>query len=134
MNPVVHFELPAEDTKRIAEFYAKVFGWKTKQFGADMGNYVMAYTTETDEKGMTKKPNEINGGFYQKSKPEQVTNIVIQVEDIRAAMRKVEAEGGTVIGGMTKAGEPDVVKGVGEFISIKDTEGNLVSIMQAAAK
>ena len=33
MNPVVHFEMPAEDRKRMAEFYTKVFGWKTEQLG-----------------------------------------------------------------------------------------------------
>ncbi len=31
MNPVVHFEMPAEDRKRMADFYAKVFGWKTQR-------------------------------------------------------------------------------------------------------
>ena len=29
MNPVVHFEMPAVDRKRMCEFYTKVFGWKT---------------------------------------------------------------------------------------------------------
>jgi len=28
MDPVVHFEMPAEDRKRMADFYANVFGWK----------------------------------------------------------------------------------------------------------
>jgi hypothetical protein len=41
MNPVVHFEMPAEDRKRMADFYTKVFGWKTQQLGEDMGNYVL---------------------------------------------------------------------------------------------
>jgi predicted enzyme related to lactoylglutathione lyase len=27
MNPVVHFEMPANDRKRMADFYTKVFGW-----------------------------------------------------------------------------------------------------------
>lgn len=50
MNPVVHFEMPAEDRKRMADFYTKVFGWKTQQLGEDMGNYVLATTTDSDEK------------------------------------------------------------------------------------
>ena len=52
MNPVVHFEMPAEDRKRMADFYTKVFGWKIQQLGEDMGNYVVATTTESDENGM----------------------------------------------------------------------------------
>jgi uncharacterized protein len=54
MNPVVHFEMPAEDRKRMADFYTKVFGWKTQQLGEDMGNYVLAITTDSDEKGPQK--------------------------------------------------------------------------------
>jgi predicted enzyme related to lactoylglutathione lyase len=43
MNPVVHFEMPAEDRKRMADFYTKVFGWKTQQLGEDMRNYILIY-------------------------------------------------------------------------------------------
>ena len=32
MNPVVHFEMPAEDKNRMADFYTKAFGWKTQTF------------------------------------------------------------------------------------------------------
>jgi uncharacterized protein len=38
MNPIVHFEMPAEDKKRIAKFYSKAFGRKTKQLGPEMEN------------------------------------------------------------------------------------------------
>jgi len=27
MNPVVHFEMPYTDNKRVAKFYKNVFGW-----------------------------------------------------------------------------------------------------------
>ncbi len=30
MNPVVHFEMPAKDRKRMAGFYSEVFGWKAQ--------------------------------------------------------------------------------------------------------
>ena len=33
MNPVVHFEMPAEDSKRMSEFYTKTFGWKANDMG-----------------------------------------------------------------------------------------------------
>ena len=81
MNPVCHFEMPAEDRKRMSGFYSKVFGWKTQETGPEMGNYVLATTTETDKKGMIKKPGAINGGFYQKTE-DQMSNhpsIVIEV-------------------------------------------------------
>ena len=50
MNPVVHFEMPAEDRKRMAGFYTNVFGWKIRQLGPEMGNYMVVSTSETDEK------------------------------------------------------------------------------------
>lgn len=68
MNPVVHFEMPAEDRKRMAGFYTDVFGWKTNLMGEDMGNYVTVSTTETDDKGRPKTPGTINGGFFPKRK------------------------------------------------------------------
>jgi predicted enzyme related to lactoylglutathione lyase len=96
MNPVVHFEMPAEDRKRMADFYTKVFGWKTQQLGEDMGNYVLATTTDSDENGRPKKPGAINGGFFQKTddKPAQYPSVVIAVEDIREHMTKAEKSGG----------------------------------------
>ena len=36
MNPVVHFEMPAEDRKRMAEFYTRAFGWRTQMLGPEM--------------------------------------------------------------------------------------------------
>jgi predicted enzyme related to lactoylglutathione lyase len=30
MYPIVHFEMPAEDKKRMSEFYTKTFGWQTQ--------------------------------------------------------------------------------------------------------
>jgi predicted enzyme related to lactoylglutathione lyase len=125
MNPVVHFEMPAEDRKRMAEFYTKAFGWRTQMLGEDMGNYVLATTTDSDEKG-PKKPGAINGGFFTKTKemPAQYPSVVIAVDDIKAAMKKVTDARGKVLG------EPMEIPGVGLYVSFFDTEGNRVSMLQ----
>jgi uncharacterized protein len=126
MNPVVHFEMPAEDRTRMADFYTRVFGWKTQQLGEDMGNYVIATTTDSDEKGSPKKPGAINGGFFQKTndRPAQYPSVVIAVDDIKAHMTKVERSGGKVLG------EPMEIPGIGLYVSFFDTEGNRVSMIQ----
>jgi predicted enzyme related to lactoylglutathione lyase len=129
MNPVVHFEMPAEDRKRMAAFYGKVFGWQTQMLGPEMGNYVVVTTTETDENGRPKKPGAINGGFLTKTKNTQYPSVVIAVDDIREAMKEVEAAGGKVLGGQTP-GKPDEIPGVGLYASFIDTEGNRVSLLQ----
>jgi predicted enzyme related to lactoylglutathione lyase len=84
MNPVVHFEMPYEDKNRMADFYTKAFGWKHQMLGADMGDYVVAQTGETDDKGMLQKPGMINGGFYKKPEDPmgQAPSVVIAVDDI----------------------------------------------------
>lgn len=64
MNPVVHFEMPAEDRKRMSEFYTTAFGWQTQQLGEEMGGYVLTGTTPGDQEGNPTTPGNINGGFY----------------------------------------------------------------------
>ncbi len=128
-NPVVHFEMPAQDSKRMSDFYAKAFGWQTKQLGPEMGNYILATTTDSDDKGVPKKPGTINGGFFVKTDKNQVPGVVIQVEDIKDAMKKVETAGGKVLGGQ-KSKDPDDMPGVGLFVNVRDPEGNKVTLMQ----
>ena len=130
MNSVVHFEMPAEDKGRMRKFYESVFGWQTKQLGKDMGEYVLATTTETDENRMVRAPGTINGGFFQKAGPGQQARITIAVDDIRQAMKDVEAAGGKVLGGMQKPGEPDEIPGVGLYATFIDSEGNHLSMLQ----
>ena len=110
MNPVVHFEMPTEDRKRIADFYTRVFGWRMQMLGPEMGNYVVVTTTEPDEKGRPKKPGAINGGFFQKSddKPSQYPGVVIAVEDIKEHAKKVAAAGGTAGAVLNAANEAAV--------------------------
>jgi uncharacterized protein len=90
-----------------------------------MGNYVLATTTDSDEKG-PKKPGAINGGFFQKTddKPAQYPSVVIAVDNIREHMMKVEKSGGKVLG------EPLDIPGIGLYVSFFDTEGNRVSMIQ----
>jgi uncharacterized protein len=129
MNPVVHFEMPAEDRKRMSEFYTRAFGWKTQQLGSEMAEYVLVTTTESDNNG-PKNPGAINGGFYQKTKdmPAQFPSVVIAVDDIKDAVKKVTNAGGKVLG------EPMEIPGVGQYVSFFDTEGNRVSMLQPAPR
>jgi hypothetical protein len=125
MNPVVHFEMPAEDRKRMADFYTNVFGWKAQMLGAEMGDYVLVTTSDVDENGRPKDAGMINGGFYPKrddSNPHP--SVVIAVDDIKESMKEIVETGGQVIG------EPVEIPGIGFYISFIDTENNRVGLLQ----
>lgn len=125
MNAVVHFEMPYDSGDRVAKFYESAFGWEMKNMGPDMGHYVLAMTTESTPMG-PKKPGAINGGFFKKNPewPMQHPSVVISVNDIRQAMTKVGSAGGAVLG------EPMDIPGVGQYVSITDSEGNRVGMLQ----
>jgi hypothetical protein len=125
MDPVVHFEMPYDNRDRMAKFYATAFGWQTQMLGQEMGNYVIATTTETDENG-PKRAGAINGGFYGRrpDQPADHPTIVVAVNDIRDTLKKIEGAGGKV------HGEPMPIPGVGQYASFTDTEGNRVAVLQ----
>lgn len=125
-NPVVHFEMPYKDIDRVSKFYTSAFGWGMDHLGAEMGEYVMATTTEIDKDNMVLTPGNINGGFFAVNPdwPAQYPSVVIEVPDINEAMQKVRDAGGEVLG------EPMDIPGIGTYVSFLDTEGNRVSIMQ----
>ena len=121
MNPVAHFEMPYDDRERMAKFYRDAFGWQTRMLGEAMGNYVL----ESDESG-PKRPGAINGGFFARKPdwPVQHPSLVIAVDDIQVAIKKVAEAGGKVLG------EPVEIPGIGQYVSFVDTEDNRVSMLQ----
>jgi predicted enzyme related to lactoylglutathione lyase len=125
MNPVVHFEIPYQDPQRMAKFYHAAFDWQTQPLGEESGNYVLATTTETDDRG-PKRAGAINGGFFPKKDdwPAQYPSVVIAVDDIAQSMKKVAQAGGKVLG------EPMDIPGIGQYVSFNDPEGNRVSMLQ----
>lgn len=125
-NPVVHFEMPYENSERLTKFYTQAFGWQMRKLGSEMGDYVTAATTETDQNRMVKTPGTINGGFFPKKPdwPAQYPSVVIAVDDIKEAMKNVTGAGGKVLG------EPMEIPGIGQYVSFTDSEGNRVSILQ----
>lgn len=124
MNPVVHFEMPAVNKKRVKKFYESAFGWKMEQLGSKMGDYILATTTPVDKNQMHLKKGAINGGFFQKGKDGTIPHLVISVDDLKKHMQIVKKEGGKIIG------KPMDIPGVGNFVMCKDTEGNRVGMLQ----
>ena len=129
-SPVVHFEMPAKDNKRVSQFYTEAFGWQMNQLGAEMSNYLLAGTTPTDENQMTQKPGEINGGFftYEDKPGMNVPHVVIQVENVDENIEAVKNAGGTI------TSDKMPIPGIGTYVSFTDTEGNHVGMLQPPQK
>jgi len=136
MNPVVHFEMPAKDKARAKTFYESAFGWEMKQLDADMGGYMVATTVQTDENRMPKHPGAINGGFFDYADKEgfREPHLVMSVENLEASIEKVKAAGGTILGGSNpnkqSPEEPDDIPGIGRHVSFRDSEDNLVGMLE----
>jgi predicted enzyme related to lactoylglutathione lyase len=115
-------------SKRLIEFYSKVFGWDMTSMGESMANYILAGTTETENMQST-KPGEINGGFFESSEENNKYPLVtIKVEDMKEAMEAVKAAGGKVLSG------PHDIPGVGQYTSFQDSEDNRVSLLQPLSR
>ncbi len=126
MNPVVHFEMPYENRERLVKFYTQAFGWQMQELGKDTGDYVTAATTETDENRTVKSPGAINGGFVPK-KPDwlaQYPSVVIAVDKIKEAMKKVADASGRVLG------EPIEIPGIGQYVSFIDLDFMSTNLLQ----
>lgn len=129
-NPVIHFEMPYEDAARVSAFYTAAFGWQMNPTPPEMGGYVTAATAETDANRMVKTPGTINGGFYNKkmSQASPMPSVVISVDDIHAAIKAIKDAGGKMVS------QPQEIPMIGMWAVFTDSEGNRVSILQAAPR
>ncbi len=123
-DPVVHFELPADDLERAQGFYREAFGWDFRSV-PQMG-YLLVSTTPRDEQGNLQQHGAINGGILPRQKPITAPLVTIQVPSIDEALQRVERLGGAPAIGRQAVGT------MGFAAYFKDTEGNLVGLWESA--
>jgi predicted enzyme related to lactoylglutathione lyase len=119
MSRVIHFEIPASDPERAANFYKKAFGWKIEKWPGPM-DYWMVTTGADGAPG-------INGGLLRKQAPTVATTNTIGVESVDGAVAAVQGAGGKLV--VPKMPIPTI----GYFAYCEDPEGNLFGVMQADA-
>jgi uncharacterized protein len=132
MGRVVHFEIHADDLARARTFYETVFGWKIEKW--DGLDYWVVKTGASDDVTEGEWPG-IDGGLLQRQgKPPVHDNPVsayvctIQVDDIDATCARVVENAGNVMV------DKKPLKGVGWLCYCRDTEGNVIGVMQADSK
>ena len=128
-NPVVHFEIPADNVERAKKFYEKIFGWQIDKFPLPGGDYFIVRTTPVDEKMMPTKPGAINGGMMKRKNPGQPFMNYINVESIDKMLKIIEANDGRIC-----LPKQEIGKNMGWLAAFQDTEGNLMGLHQEAKK
>lgn len=128
MNRVVHFEIPADDLERAKKFYSSNFGWKLNQFGPEMGNYVLAHTGPTDDKGMPQDKAFINGGLMPRDPSAKSPVLVIAVDDADATVEQVKKSGGRLVGEILD------IPNVGRYARVEDSEGNVIGVIKPSMR
>lgn len=124
-NPIVHFEIPADDVSRAKKFYEKSFGWQITKFPMKEGDYWIVRTSDVDKKMMPVKPGRINGGMMERKNKGQPFMNYICVDSLDKAMKDVVKNGGKIC--MPKQ---DIGENVGCIAAFQDTEGNLMGLVE----
>ena len=112
-----HFAINADDIDRARGFYRAVFGWNFTPWGPPG-----FFRTQHAGKG-------VMGALQQRQDMTEGKGVhsfmtTFGVDDIRAALAAIEANGGQVVM------QPYRIDGVGEIGYFKDCEGNVCGIAQ----
>ncbi len=121
---IVHFEIPYDDNERAVSFYREAFGWNIMPM-PEM-SYTMVTTGPVGEDGMPSEPGFINGGMFQREGMLTSPVITIAVDDLDAALEKIESLGGKTVQGKVQVGD------MGYAGYFTDPEGNLMGLWQNA--
>ena len=120
----IHFEIHAQDPERAQNFYEKLFGWSFTKWGDGGWDYWLIKTGE--------KAPGIDGGMVRRMgdapDPEAATPVVgyvctVGVEDLDQTVTTALSLGGSL------ALPKMAIKGVGWLAYVKDTEGNILGLM-----
>lgn len=120
---VIHFEIHATNPERALTFYRSMFGWEITKW-AGPADYWLIATGPDGEPG-------INGGLVVRrgappAEGQAVNSFVctVGVTDVDASLQKALASGGSL------AVPKMPIPGVGWLAYVKDTEGNILGLMQ----
>jgi predicted enzyme related to lactoylglutathione lyase len=123
---VVHFEIPYDDGDRARGFYRDAFGWQVQEMPG------MSYTLVNSGPSSDQGPTEsgfINGGMMARQEsPAPGPIVVVDVDSIDTALRRVEELGGSTVVPKQPVGE------MGFAAYVRDPEGNVVGLWETAVQ
>jgi len=130
-NRVIHFEIHAADTAKIADFYKSVFDWEVRKWDNPDVDYWIVMTGPDVKEGEAAPEPGINGGITKRQGPmptsgDPMTSFVctIHVPSVDEFGKKIEAAGGKVQ--LPKMAIP----GLAWLAYYADIEGNIFGIYE----
>ena len=121
---VVHFEMPADDPEKLADFYRQLFGWQIDKMDLGGMEYWTLVTGPTDENGMPSQPGMINGGLSKREMQGQTPVNYVNVESVDQYVEKGKSLGASVATGKM------AVPGMGWYAMLIDPQGNPIGVWQ----
>lgn len=118
VDPIVHFEIPADNPRRAQKFYEKTFGWKIK-YMPDYDYYMV--------KAKAGKTGIDGGMMKRKMKGQPFMNYVF-VKSVDATLKKAVRNGAKVAFPKMPIGD------MGAIAALRDTEGNVIGLHEMAKK
>jgi uncharacterized protein len=119
-NPVVHWELMSKEPAKVADFYARIFGWKVEH-RPELNYRIVDTAAKGDMPG-------INGGIVKPDRPGPWPGnmlFYILVGDLAAYRKKIVAAGGKI------HVEEQKVPGMGKLALFTDPEGRMMGLWKA---
>jgi predicted enzyme related to lactoylglutathione lyase len=116
MGRVIYFDIAADDADRAIKFYEGVFGWEIRPAGGLLDYWLV-------KTGADKEPG-INGVLSLREAAWQRITCFVDVESLAETLTMVAAKGGRIVQPKT------VIPGVGYIAACKDTEDNVIGIME----
>ncbi len=121
MARVIHFEIHADNAERAIKFYESVFNWKFQKWQGPQ-DYWLIVTGPKDKPG-------IDGGLLRRKGKIEGESVIayvctIEVDSLEETLNKVNLSGGKLA--VPKMPVPEV----GWLAYIKDTENNIIGLMQ----
>ncbi|MBS1810816.1 MAG: VOC family protein [Acidobacteria bacterium] len=123
MARVCHFEIHADDPNRAIAFYQTVFGWQFNKWEGPQ-DYWLIKTGESDQPG-------IDGGLLRRMGPAPTDGQAVNAFVCTLITKTIDEDvNQATLNGGTVAVPKMAVPGIGWLAYVKDTEGNILGIMQ----
>lgn len=112
-SPFCHIVIPAPDLAKAKSFYEAVFGWTVQQ-------------NEPAPKYWFFKSGNVGGAFTGHQAPAKSVVLLLEVDDMPAALGQITAHGGTITRERSAIGEGDEERGYDAYFL--DPNGNEMGI------